>query len=68
MMAQARGLVGLFFILSVVLTTISSVATGASASRLYSCVQNALIGSNVTSRIVSQSDPTYPDASGGTIM
>lgn len=67
-MAKASGLVGLFSVLSVVLTTVSSAAVDTSASILYTCVQNALTGSDVTSRIVCPSDETYPDARTTTIV
>jgi hypothetical protein len=68
MMTQARGPGGLFFLFSVVLSTASSAAVDTTTSNLYACVQNALIGANVTSRIVRQSDPTYSDARTGTIV
>lgn len=68
MVTQARGLIGFVFLLSAGLATVSSAAVDTAASGLYTCVQNALIGTNVTSRIVRQSDLTYLDARTGTIM
>ena len=66
MMAQSCNLVSHFFLFSIILATASAATTG--SGRLYTCVQDALIGSNVQSRIVSQSDSTYPDARVGTIV
>jgi hypothetical protein len=68
MKTQTLSFVQLFFFFALSIYNVSTVATGSAISRLNTCVENALIDPNPSSRIVGPTDDTYPDARTGAIM